>query len=750
MKTLTDWVRALVKRLLSIRYKIILPYALLTLVLAVFGVYVVTGLIATRLEERLQNQLIAAGRTVSDEVVNREERRLEVLRGIANTDGMAAALIDRQINQVNSLVVPLVENSGDMDSVILTDAQGREVLRMQRETLSPDAAYQINLSSNVDLSGQARVQQVLADPDGSLREVFLLRDANNNELIVYTVGAISGPDGTVGAVLVGTYLQHDIELFRTIALADVTIFDQGANVLGTTFNFTQEEIKQELSVFTPQDYQRVTNAADDITFLDEVAGRYRVGYAPFFLRERQFGVFAIALPTDFITQTNSLNRLQLSIIFAVGVFGVFAIGYVVSQVIIQPILQLVRTTQAVTEGDLDRRTNMNRRDEIGILASSFDAMTDQLQRLLRIQAEEATKLNAILDSIADGVVVLDQNQQILVANPAAKNILEAIGSEGKLPDFEQQMAENIQLPQEAESAKLLNSLTSLDFHETRRFELGGRFLSGLSAPVNIAGRPGAVVVLRDITREVESEKLKDDFIQSVSHELKTPMTAIIGYNSLLKMMVPMQVPVDKTMDIVTKMEKEAQDLNNVIQQMLDLSQIDAGNLGIDQEPVNLNEMLELELETWEEKMAEKELSFSYHLPDEPVWVEGDEDRLTRVVANLLKNAHDYTLAGGDVKVLLTAENGQAQIDIMDTGVGVSREDQRFLFKRFFRAIHEQSTFELSGAGLGLYISKAIVEAHNGEIWVKTELNKGSTFSVALPVVDPEDSLADMSMEYAET
>jgi signal transduction histidine kinase len=286
----------------------------------------------------------------------------------------------------------------------------------------------------------------------------------------------------------------------------------------------------------------------------------------------------------------------------------------------------------------------------------------------------------------------------------------------------------------------LNALTGLEFHETERYEMGQQVLSALSAPVVTPDgeQLGSVVVLRDITREVESEKLKDDFITSVSHELRTPLTAIKGYNDLLRMTAADKLD-EQQLRFIDTIEENAADLLNLIQEMLDLTQIDAGELGIDQEPVNLSELVETEASQWYGKMEEKEIVLHTHLSEDPIWVEGDGVRLTRVLHNLLSNARSYTLPGGRVEILLKQKNGQAQVDVKDTGVGISREDERFLFTRFFRAIHAKDTYDISGAGLGLYVSKAIIEAHDGgEIWVETELNQGSTFSFTLPVINPAE------------
>ena len=296
--------------------------------------------------------------------------------------------------------------------------------------------------------------------------------------------------------------------------------------------------------------------------------------------------------------------------------------------------------------------------------------------------------------------------------------------------------------------QLLQHLTGLEFRSARRLETENQVLSALSAPV-VSGNGeelGTVVVLRDITREVEAEKLKDDFITSMSHELRTPPTAIKGYVDLLKMTASGQLD-ERQLGFIEAIDQNVKDLLNIIQQMLDLSQIDAKSLGIDQELQNITELVEMETGNWAEEMAANELTFNVDVPDEPIWVRGDWSRLTKVIYHLLSNACHYTLPGGQVDVSVSQKNILVQVDVKDTGVGISEENRQFLFTRFFRAIHQEETFDVSGAGLGLYMSKAIVEAHGGQIWLESELNTGSTFSFALPVVDP-DSVDEEEYSFA--
>lgn len=745
MKSPANWLHTLSEYFTSsISNKIIIPYALLTALLAVFGVFVVTNLVAGTFEERLKNQLLEAGRVVSDEVVNRERFRLEVQRAVANTVGVANALAERDLRTLEALVSPIIANSQGIDAIIITNQQGKEVLRVQRSSASPNASAQSLLDGNANFVGWMAVARVLADPQGEIKEAQLAQDPNSKEMLVFTVGPVRRDNQVVGAVLVGTYLQKELTLLRGLALAETTLFDENGKVLATTFPFTQAEAQEIFRQFTPARYRQVVQA-QAVTLLDQVEGvtdfenrgqAYRMAYAPFVLRSRVYGVYGVALPTSFITDTNDQSRTQLALIFSLGVVAVFLVGYGIARRIIRPIIRLVQTSQAISSGDLSRRSGLDSKDEIGVLAKTFDHMTTELQRLLRIQQEEASKLNAILNGIADGVIVQDVDGQALAMNPAARAILDQVGadlSSTRLKTDELPLAE----PAER-SRQWLQKLTGLQFHETRRFEVGRQVLSALSAPVftPTGEQLGTVVVLRDITREVESEKLKDDFITSVSHELRTPLTAIKGYNDLLRMTAADRLT-DQHLQFIATVDENVADLLGLIQEMLDLSQIDAGALGIDSEPINLAELITAEADHWQEKMQEKELTLTTRLTAEPVWVEGDWARLSRVLHNLLSNAYEYTRPGGSVEVWLKQENGHAQVDVKDNGVGIAQEAQRYLFTRFFRAIHEESTYDVSGAGLGLYLSKAIIEAHpGGKIWVKTEPNQGSTFSFTLPVADP--------------
>jgi PAS domain S-box-containing protein len=366
-----------------------------------------------------------------------------------------------------------------------------------------------------------------------------------------------------------------------------------------------------------------------------------------------------------------------------------------------------------------------------------------IQKIVQSQSREAGKLKAILDSIGDGVIVQDEAGRIEMMNPSARQIFDTLG--GNLSPMPQDQAdlERRQAQVEARQASLLSYLTGLEYHQPQNIEIERRILNALAAPVirPDGRRAGAVFVIRDVTSEAEARKLKDDFITSISHELRTPLAAIKGYNDLLRMRIG-DVKAEQQAAFLTSLDgsdKNLSDLLTLIEHTLDLTQIEAGVFWLNEERIDLVAVIRAAAEAWQAPMAAKTLTYQLDFPAGPVWSRGDESRLNRVMTYLLNNAHSYTPSGGRVEVSLTHEPDWLQVNIKDSGVGIAERDQPFIFERFFRAIHAEDTYEVSGSGLGLFMSRTIIEAHGGKIWFESQINVGSTFSFCLPIVAAKDS-----------
>jgi signal transduction histidine kinase len=741
----------------SIGTKIILPYLLLTLAVAGVGAFVVTNLVTSSLQERFNNQLLDAGRVVAEGMVNYEEERLAVLRAVAGTEGVPEGLAAGNRESLDALVPQIIANS-NTDAVELLDMHGTEIYGWQRPLGQGGSAGEERAGADFSqLEEVRRVQEGFVDRFGDKR---VLLAQTRYGLMIFTVGPayLEGEGATreqVGTVMIGTYLRNMLVGLTERAVARVTLYDRNGNVIETTLSGggyqgiaeTLQEPPEQYDAITrllqetPAHYGVVTRAKDEVFLREvEILGQtYVLGYGDWRLRGQSFGFFSVALPSNFIVSTAAISRNWLSLLFSIATVAVFAMGFGIAQRIIRPLNRLVQTSIAVAQGDLEQRTGIQRNDEIGSLAYSFDAMTERLAERNRQLAErnrqlieQASELKAILNGIADGVIVLDTEGQVMTSNPAAQRVLAEVSDDfvsHLLPSLSP--APYTRTEGEPETDQLL-MLTTLQ--QPQRYQVGSRVLSALAAPVMTpAGEElRTVVVLRDVTREAEAENLKDGFIMNISHELRTPLTAIKGYGDLLMQTDGGNLD-GHQLEFVRIIRDNTNQLVHHINKLIDITEIQAGNLALQQERLCISELVTEVIEHWRKSMEAKDLSLRVKLPRKRLWIYADRERLTWAIDNLVNNACNYTLAGGRVEVRVFKENAEARVDVTDTGIGIAAADQPFLFTRFFRANNEL-TFSVRGVGLGLFITRSITELHNGRAWAKSELGIGSTFSLALPLV----------------
>ena len=376
---------------------------------------------------------------------------------------------------------------------------------------------------------------------------------------------------------------------------------------------------------------------------------------------------------------------------------------------------------------------MSGADEIGRLAATFDNMTQKLQErtrdleyLLQAHREEALKTRAILASIADGVLVLDPRGQIIMMNHAAEHILGDMAQDFSLGMLREK-------PVDAAKPRPESPLDMLVADEMRKFEINNMVISAHSAPVITDNNQklGTVVVLRDITREAEVDRLKDSFIEQVSHELRTPLTAVKGYSDLILQTAADDMPA-KYLEFLRIINHHADSLVTMITELLDISQIEAKSMNLRLERIDVNELVSVTVDEWRQRIAEKVLTLDLILDPNAVALSGDRRRLGWAVRQLVSNAYHYTDPGGRIEVAVTSNDDHAVIAVTDTGIGIMPEDRKYLFTRFFRSTSRVHSND-RGVGLGLYIVKAVVNAHRGTVDLRSEPGQGSTFTVSLPI-----------------
>ena len=714
---------------LNIRNKIVLPYLILTLIVAVIGTYVVVTLVASSLDERLTNQLLEAGRVVSDSLARREMDHLESARSIAFTVGLAEAVQAGDRDGVIALAQPAAAVR-NVESLIIVDENGQEVMHMLQHT---DGSFEF-VEGQFDTSALWIVQALLdaGDPNG-LPKRALAKYPADQRYTYFTAIPIGLEDRLVGVTVIGTSFETLLPAFKITAVADVVIYLDGGRAVDTTFTLGAQEadtatVLDELST-TPALYESALYSSD-VTIGENVRIRgrwYRLAHGPLRVGNDTLGVFAVVLPSQFIVQAGATSRNTYALIFSAATGGVILIGYLISQRITRPLNRLVRTSQAVADGNLEQRTGIVSRDEIGMLAETFDEMTGRLSERTRALEEAIGRMRAILSSIGDGVVLEDLEGKLNPLNAAAETLLEEMAENFTLGPLRELSVEGYD-----QSADFQPSPWLL---ERRRFQVGKKVISAHSAAVRTDSGEhlGTVIVLRDVTAEAEAERLKDAFITHVSHELRTPLTAIKGYSELLVVTAKDALD-EEQLGFLETISRHTDNLVAMINELLDFSEMEAGGkLGLRQRPVLLTALVEEIAEELRPQISEKGLTLHVKTPAELPLVDADTSRLRWAVINIVRNAWQYTPVGGSVTLRLSEHNGKVVLDVTDTGIGISPENQQHLFSRFYR-VTNVTAYDVRGLGLGLYVTRAIVEAHGGNIQVFSKEGVGSTFSVILPAL----------------
>ena len=718
---------------LGIRGKITVPYLVLTFAVASVGVFIVTRFVTDSFAERFANQLLEAAEVAGGGFLSVEASQLELWRALAATEGILDAVEARDTAEILSRIRGQTENTS-ADGVWVVDAQGAILAGLDR---LPSGDY--DEIQNIPFGEFEPLQRVLRGERDEFGDKFAGIQIRSGQPYIVTVGPLTDGDKLLGAIAIGTKMERALAAIKEQAAASVSAYDTNGDLLGTTlpgetapadrYRLSQALVEEVISRAAGEGERTDPQYLSDD--LQHASQSYRLMYAPLQIRNRIIGVYSVGLPSDFLFITSANSRLLFTFIFTVMVMAVVVVGLLVSRRLVAPVLQLVRTSQAVAAGDLNQRTGLSGGDEIGLLANTFDDMTYKLQErtrdlevLLQVHREEAFKTRAILASIADGVLVLDPQGRILMINAAAEHILGDLSTDFRAGLFREQPIDRIEPQPE--------SLTLIESAEMRRFELNNRTISTHAAPVITPdGHPlGTVIVLRDITREAEIDRLKDHFIEQVSHELRTPLTAVKGYSDLMLQTGSGEIP-EPYMDFLKTINRHADSLVDMITELLDISQMEAGAINLRVERVDLNELVDVVLTEWRRRFADKELALEVNLaPDSPAIV-GDRRRLHWAIKQLVSNAYHYTEPGGRVTVSTSGDTGSVAVSVQDTGIGITPEDRKFLFTRFFRSTTRVHSNE-RGVGLGLYIVKAVAEAHRGTVEVDSVVGEGSTFRLLLP------------------
>jgi len=364
---------------------------------------------------------------------------------------------------------------------------------------------------------------------------------------------------------------------------------------------------------------------------------------------------------------------------------------------------------------------------ISTLASQAALAVANIRLFLAVEASRR-QMETILNSTPDPVLVTDASNRLVLANPAAGQLFDMTIRRGERQDLER----TIQI-------KSLTDLlqSSSDAGRTTEIKMpNGRIFLATASTMSADGRTvGRVCIMRDVTQLKEMDTLKSEFVSTVSHDLRSPLTLMRGYATMLEMGGDLnEQQKNYTKMIIQGVDNMAKLVNN----LLDLGRIDFG-VGLQVDSIPVLDIIERVTGGLQMLARNKEIELSVEIPkDMPHAVEADQALLHQAVYNLVENAIKYTPKGGEVTLNLLAAQDTLTFAIKDSGIGIPKEDMKRLFEKFYRGTNREALAQ-RGTGLGLAIVKSIAERHGGKVWVESELGKGSTFFLQIPIKQPEAS-----------
>jgi len=438
-------------------------------------------------------------------------------------------------------------------------------------------------------------------------------------------------------------------------------------------------------------------------------------------------VLRVAVPLENIDAAIAEIRWRILTASLVAALVALLIAYFFSRSFTRRISRLRSFAEGLAKANFTEIPLPDTDDELGALTRSLNSTASQLHDLIERLGLESARREAILTSMVEGVLAVDQDLRITFYNASFARVL---GLRDEIPE----KAPLVEVVRDPVLREILSRVVTGGETLKQRLQLPaaeGRAFEVQAAPLRVAGGRGAIAILHDITDLERLERVRRDFVANVSHELRTPLTAIRGYTeTLLEGALEDQQNNRKFLEII---KNHATRLNSIASDLLALSELESGKASTEQTPVSVRASVEAALRTVEAEARSRRVKLICGRVED-LAVLGDRVRLEQALVNLLTNAVKFNRPEGEVRVeALRTQDDQVSVTITDNGIGIPSADLPRLFERFYRVDKARSR-EMGGTGLGLSIVKHIVERMHGRVTVESQLGKGSVFTVFLPSV----------------
>lgn len=505
----------------------------------------------------------------------------------------------------------------------------------------------------------------------------------------------------------------------------VTIINTKGNVIGDSA-LTQQEVNEvENHANRPEIIDAIKKGRGE-SFRYSTTLKKKMLYTAASLKlNNQISVIRIAMPLDDIDHLSKKIKTIIFISIIVAFIISIIISFFMSHYISAPIKKMSWIAKSISLGNFSQTSNVKTGDELEELSWSINYMKEQIKQKIDEVTSNKSRLEAVLLSMFDGVMVVDKNGSIRLMNEALKSILEINYDPYKKNFLE--VVRNIDIKSIVD--KVLNIDSGVQSKEITLFLPDEKNIIIHATPITHGGIvDGAVLIFHDVTMIKRLESVRKEFVTNASHELRTPVASIKGYaETLLDGAIDDK---ENARDFIEIIASDAERLSSLIKDILDLSRIESNEISLQKEQCDLESIIEKAINSVSHKSNDNDIKITINIDKELPHIYVDKDLILQVLINLVDNAIKYNKKNGTVTITATPQENRIQVKIKDSGVGMTESDQEHIFERFYRVDKARSR-EIGGTGLGLSIVKHILNAHGETIEVSSTLGESTTFTFTL-------------------
>jgi two-component system, OmpR family, sensor histidine kinase VicK len=566
--------------------------------------------------------------------------------------------------------------------------------------------------------------------ESTLKENFKTSIHEKENLLSYYIREQILKDRKNGIPL-DTQLNSLLQDYRAEDILEVRVIDgPSLKILGTS-NADNFHLVGQKSTDTRLRRVIATGQRDDLEFIDRNNGK-RIWVLSTAIKQNEEVIGAIEFVTNIETVYEQMRDINQIFVAGTGIalFVTIIVGFLLAHAITQPIKDMRKQALALSRGNYSRKVRVYGNDEIGQLAHTFNNLTRKLQEAQSTTESERRKLSSVLSYMTDGVIATDRKGRVILINDQGAKML-GVSRETILSTS---IVSLLDLENEYTFDELISETGNvlLDYStDYNPYILRANF-SVIQRETGFVN--GLIAVLHDVTEQEKIEMERREFVANVSHELRTPLTTMRSYIEALS--DGAWKDVDIAPNFLNVAQNETERMIRLVNDLLKLSKMDSKDYRLSKEWVDLVVFYNRIIDRFELTKDQK-LSFERKLPDKPLLVEIDPDKLTQVIDNIISNAIKYSPEGGKVTFKIKEQDDEVVLSISDQGVGIPKGNVEKIFGRFYR-VDKARTRKLGGTGLGLAIAKEMVEAHEGRIWARSIEGKGTTIFFSLPYVKYEE------------